>query len=107
MKQYYMITGMNIHAYSNEGNFKIMKLTLIPHTNVKVEHKLKDMLDVGNVLQMAKDTARELREEELTTIVYVNCKECYPWIETGYKIGRHVTIDLEMDNDTGGVDVGK
>lgn len=100
MKKYMIIIGMEIQAY-NETGIKIMKLTLREQDNVKIK---PDTNSIGGLINFGKQIAKGAVLEEYKSNVYVSCFECYPWKEKGYKIGRHVTLELIPDDTTGGID---
>ena len=100
MKQHMMIIGAKIISNSSEPGLQdgIMKLTLIPLTTVKIKQPgLLDMAKGGMEKLMVQ--AQNLAPKETT--IHITISE---WIEKGYKINKHVTIELLPDDTTGGID---
>lgn len=100
MKQYMMVVGMEVITY-NEID-KMMKMILQPLTNVKTK---PDTSSVKGILSFGKQIAKGMVTEEHRSTIYVPCEQCYPWKTDGYKIGRHMVLDVNMDDTTGGIDV--
>ena len=101
MKKHMMIIGCEIVSSdeSNPSN-SLFKLTLMELKLVKMKQKMGVM---GAIMKGA-DT------EELVQTVE-NLKQRYDvmfitlgeWRDCGYKIGRHVTLELLPDDTTGGI----
>ena len=92
-----MIIGAKF-VYSNDEkpDESIIELTLIPLTTVKAKTSLTSL--VGGGFEALMKSAQQMQQREHKT--YITTGE---WREQGYKIGRHVTLEMLPDDTTGGV----
>ena len=100
MKQHMMIIGAEIKQSGQPGKQDdLMELTLIPLTTVKKKQpSLMGMLGGSLDMETLMKQAQELQQQR--TKVYIYSKE---WINNGYKIAKHVTLELLPDHATGGI----
>lgn len=100
MNKMMMIIGAEIKSSNeNDPDASIIKLTLIPLTIVRKKTVLSKIMASDDVEEML-DVAKRHEETQLKDTVYITTKE---WRERAYKIGRHVTLSLLPNNDTGGI----
>ncbi|HDM25612.1 MAG TPA: hypothetical protein ENG24_03345 [Thermoplasmatales archaeon] len=98
MKMYCMITGCEIVHTAPGAENTIFKLTLTPLTNVKQDINVMDAMEKGSILDIISMVKQEAFQPQ--HIVYITQRE---WMDRGYKIGRHVTIEILPDDTTGGI----
>lgn len=98
MKQYMMIIGCEIiHSDEENPDLSLFKLTLQPLTNVKQEINIEDAQSGGLMGLIGKVQTMSIKP---TATIHITLGE---WRDRGYKIGRHVTLELLPDDTTGGV----
>lgn len=101
MKKYMMIVGCEI-VNSDEDNpdDSIFKLKLMELVLVK-KHQIKSVMKIitggGDPEELAK-TIQQVQQR--FDVVYTTLGE---WRDKGYKIGKHVTMELLPDDTTGGM----
>lgn len=94
MKQHMMIIGCEILHASTE--FTVFELTLVPLTTAKVKTGLLSLASGG--MEGLMNAAAKQQQQK--TKIYIDQNE---WKDRGYKIGRHVTLELLPDDTTGGI----
>ena len=102
MKKYMMIVGAKIIQSNKENpDMSIVELYLLQLTNVKQDMNLAEassmsFLKLGNLVN--KLEMHKMEQEQDRVIITLG-----EWRDRGYKIGKHVSLELLPDDTTGGV----
>jgi len=96
MKQHMMIVGCKIISSNPRPELTIFKLTLTELTTVKRKISIGDIIG-GDLDEVIDDVKSSAQKEH---IVYISMKE---WVDSRYKIGSHVTLEMLRDDTTGGI----
>ena len=98
MKQHMMIIGAEIVRSGTPGKQDdIIKLTVISLNIVK--QKMPGLMDMlgGNIEQVVQQVQQT---QQIKDTIHITSKE---WVENGYKLGKHITVEVLPDESTGGV----
>jgi len=97
MKQHMMIIGCKIlHSDDEKPDNSVFQLVLRPLTIVKQKTRLIGLASSG--FEGLMNEAKRLQQDD--TIVIINLGE---WRDNGYKIGKHVTLEMLPDETIGGI----
>jgi len=103
VKKYMMILGAKIISTNEaEPDKTIMKLELLEMSPVRKTATMSKILKetMGGNLKAIYDNAQEWQNTQLLDVIYCTIGE---WKDRGYKIGRHVTVEVLPDDTTGGI----
>ena len=99
MKINMMIIGAEIKNNGKEPDARdgVMEVTMIPITIIKP--KTPGLMDlIKGDMELIMKQAQGLVQHH--TIHYISIGE---WLDNGYKIAKHVTLEMLPDNMTGGI----